>query len=273
MILLGACGFSYDEWGGGVYYPAGLPKSAMLDYYAQHFPAVELDVTYYRTPPRTSAEGMVRTAAGRLDFCVKAPGALTHERNSTESVITPFRNFLEPFQNAEKLGAVLFQFPVSFRPGVEEWKLVEQIAKEFVDCRRVIEFRQAAWDDPKIDERVRALGYSRAIVDQPGLRGMSASARIASSAKQDIAYIRFHGRNAAEWYGGDALARYTYNYSNEELREWAPRITEIARDATTTYVFFNNHAQGGAPANAQTLADILQLPIKRPDIPQRDLFG
>jgi len=278
MILMGTCGFSYPEWQ-GVYYPPGLPRNQMLEFYAEQFPALEVDVTYYRTPGRAQAESMVRRAAGRLTFCIKAPGAVTHERKLTGEVTAPYHRYLEPFAEAGKLGAVLFQFPNSFRPADETWGYLVGVAEEFAGAPKVIEFRHREWDSPETDRRVAELGFSRAVVDQPDFKSLSESGRLpetpgGKTRAPEVAYVRFHGRNAKEWWKGDALARYTYHYSDAELQDWVEPIREVEGKAKTTFVFFNNHAHGAAPANAATLAAMLKVPLGRGGgKSQGDLFG
>lgn len=269
MIHIGTSGFSYDDWV-GTWYPSGLPKSRMLDYYAGIFTALEVNATYYRTPPRKSAEGMVRAAAGRLRFAVKAPGALTHERRLGEEVVPPFRRFLEPFEESGCLAAVLLQFPNAFRAAPEATDFLAHAIAALSPLPQVVEMRHASWDGADSDARLADWNLSRAILDQPRLRGLSEAARIVYTGP--IAYYRFHGRNAESWYAGSegGSARYRYRYLEEELTPWVPLIREGSAKSESTLVFFNNHPDGAAPHDAQLLARKLGVDLGRGEA---DLFG
>ena len=81
--------------------------------------------------------------------------------------------------------------------------------------------------------------------------------RPSSDATSPIGYVRFHGRNAANWFTGDNVTRYAYDYTADELAPWAERVATIAAQTKETYVFFNNHAFGGAPSNAEMIETLL----------------
>jgi uncharacterized protein YecE (DUF72 family) len=82
--------------------------------------------------------------------------------------------------------------------------------------------------------------------------------RPSSDVSSDVGYVRFHGRNASQWWTGDNRTRYDYDYTPEELDPWAERIAEIDEQAKTTYAFFNNHARGNAARNAEMFIDMLR---------------
>jgi len=78
----------------------------------------------------------------------------------------------------------------------------------------------------------------------------------------DMAYFRFHGRNAADWWQGDNETRYRYLYSDDEITQLAQRMTAAGRQAKLMFAFFNNHWQGYAPRNAVSIIKALKLPVK-----------
>src|SRR5512140_1944352 len=122
MIKIGTSGFSYDDWQ-GVVYPAGLPAREQLSHYAQTFPTVELNVTYYRIPALATVTSWVKKTPPGFLFAVKAHQGLTHER--TDPDFAGFIGVLRPMIEAGKLGCVLAQFPYSFHPdqdGIEYLK-------------------------------------------------------------------------------------------------------------------------------------------------------
>jgi uncharacterized protein YecE (DUF72 family) len=264
-ILIGTSGYSYEEWV-GPFYPAGMPRTRWLDHYADHFTALEINGTYYRTPAPKSAESMVRQARGRLQFSIKAPGLITHERQFGAEAVDPFRRYIDPFREAGVLGALLFQFPQSFRPEASERALIGRLAELFDGFPCVIELRRAGWEPyhPHLTE----LGWSIATVDQPEIDGLARSWQPASTSS--IRYIRFHGRNAAMWHDGDNRSRYEYRYSRDELVAFGKRVA--ADGSTTTMAFFNNHANGFAAENAMALAEMLGVASQPPATPM-DMFG
>lgn len=259
-ILIGTSGFSYDDWR-GVFYPPGLARAHMLDYYAGVFPALEINATYYRTPNRKTAESMVERAAGRLEFSIKAPGALTHEGNLGDAVLLPWSDFLQPFAESGRLAAILLQFPAAFRASDTTWRFLERLCARLGPLPLVVELRHDSWDAAPALRRLTDWQLSRAMVDQPRLPGLSHSGPTPRTGP--IAYLRLHGRNAESWYAGDAessSARYFYQYRIEELEPWASAMNEAAAGAKTALAFFNNHPQGNAAANATQFASLLGLP-------------
>lgn len=273
-ILVGTSGFSYEDWRGR-WYPPDLPRAGMLDAYASVFDALEINATYYHTPPPRAAESMVRRAAGRLRFAIKAPGRLTHERLLGPSVVTPFRRFLDPFAGAGVLGPVLFQFPNAMRWDAGARRFLDTVAREFRGCQAVLEFRHASWDSGEARAFASGLGCVIAGVDQPRLDGLAASVQPGGGQYgAPIAYYRFHGRNGGAWYArgdDDPAARYRYSYSAGELAALAGIVRERSARAATAYAFFNNHPDGEAPRNAEAFAALLGVPLRGEGY--RDLFG
>ncbi len=268
-ILAGTSGFSYEDWRGS-WYPAGLPKRAMLDYYADRFPALEINATYYGTPSVLTARRMVERASGRLCFAVKAPGDLTHKGLAGPDVILPFREFLEPFAGAGCLGPVLLQFPASFVYTRDHRDFLAMAAGQLAGLELAVEFRSATWDGAPARAEVGELGVVRVVVDQPAVKGLSVSLE-EPAVPAPFAYYRFHGRNAGGWYGSEERhGRYRYRYGTEELHELAAAVRKGAERATT-YAFFNNHPDGNAAQNAERLAGMLGLPP--PPESATDLFG
>ncbi|MCB2156472.1 DUF72 domain-containing protein [bacterium] len=259
-ILIGTSGFSYDDWK-GTWYPPDLSKKDMLGFYSDVFDALELNVTYYRTPPPRSAESILEKSKRRLAFSIKAPGELTHRREIGRSVIEPFRDFLQPFRETGTLSALLFQFPYAFHASPATWDFLSRIRDAFPDDPIVVEMRHNSWDNARADVQLSALQFSRAILDQPDVSKLSASAR--ESVTGPIAYFRFHGRNRDAWFQHEEMSdRYRYDYSKKELEEWVPRVRESSEKAQSTMVFFNNHPDGNAPKDAEDLAGLLGQPLR-----------
>lgn len=254
MIVVGTSGFSYKDWR-GFFYPEGFPEGEMLSYYAQRFKAVEVNSTYYAIPGRRSVDSMIRKAQGQLEFVLKAHQDLTHAREKAREALPAFRSILPPFLEAGRLGCVLAQFPYSFKPTSGNRDHLLWLREGLPDIPLVVEIRNQAW----IDEEVRQLLWENQIgyccVDEPRLPGLPGGVVWATGR---IGYVRFHGRNWQKWWHHQEPAeRYDYLYSEGELREWLPKLGELARATEKVFVFFNNHRHGQAAVNARMLLEML----------------
>jgi uncharacterized protein YecE (DUF72 family) len=253
VIRIGTSGFSYDDWI-GPFYPPDLPAREHLSYYAREFPTVELNVTYYRVPEPRTVSGWVRKTPDDFLFAVKAFQGLTHERGEPD--FPGFVSALEPLIESGKLGCVLAQFPYSFHPKPENEDYLRRLREGFAALPVVVELRNAGWVKPETFELLRSLGLGYCCVDEPRLKGLMPPIAVATG---PVAYVRFHGRNAAKWYAHDeAWERYNYLYEESELREWAPKLKALDQQAPVTLVYFNNHYQGKAAQGARDLAPLLQ---------------
>jgi len=254
MILIGTSGYSYPEWR-GTFYPERLPQARMLAHYAEAFPAVELNATYYRIPTARMLESIVRRAGGRLTFAVKAPRELTHDRAKAAEALPPFREALKPMEEAGALGCLLLQFPFSFTPGAAAAAHILALREGLGDLPAVVEFRHRRWVSQDTFDWLRRHRLGFCCVDEPQLPGLLPPEAVATG---PVAYVRFHGRNAARWWRhAEAWERYDYLYTDEELRPWVRRLRGLESQATTVFAFFNNHAGGQAVTNARMMARLL----------------
>jgi uncharacterized protein YecE (DUF72 family) len=183
----------------------------------------------------------------------------THEREPYgREEVDEARAALDRLEREGRLGAVLLQFPWSFRRDetAEEW--LRGIYRAFAGLPLVLEVRHASWDDPEVLEELAETGVGIVNVDQPRFR---ASLRPRARVTAPVAYVRVHGRNYKDWFRKSAGrdARYDYLYSAEELRPWADRIREMAASswAPDVYVVTNNHFRGQAVANAGMLESLV----------------
>ena len=254
MIKVGTSGFSYPEWR-GPFYPEGLHQQHMLDYYARHFPAVEINSTYYHIPPPRNMAGMARRAEGRLEFSVKVHQDMTHTREKYADALPPFRAAITPLREAGALGCLLAQFPFSFKAAPANTDFLRRIVADLAPDPVVVEFRHRSWTTDETFALLRELGAAYCCVDEPPLANLPPPVvRVTAP----LAYVRFHGRNRQKWWShAEASERYDYLYSETELREWIPGLRKLAEASRKCYAFFNNHARGQAVANAQTLIRLL----------------
>ena len=272
MLYVGTCGFSYKDWI-GPFYPAGTKAGAMLEAYAETFDAVEIDSSYYAIPKPSLFERMARRTRSDFRFTVKAPGSVTHlpaEAEPSRGDLEAFAACIAPLTAEGKLGAVLAQFPGAFKPGREALARLTLLRERWPEVRLVAEFRHRDWQAQEHLRALAALGIGWCNVDEPRLPGLMRPSTDATSA---VGYVRFHGRNAEKWWKQERASaeRYDYHYSDEQLAEWLPRIASIAAKTDETYVFFNNHRNGQAAANARQMAAMLGMRSALPSDPSLQL--
>ena len=265
-IRVGASGWSYPDWEGR-FYPSHKPRGFdELAYYARWFDCVEVNSSFYRPPTERNVEAWLRRTPRHFEFAFKLHQRFTHERDRpwTSEEAEAYRRGVEPARAAGRLGAVLVQFPWSFRADEAAYRHLDMIRRDFADLPLVVEVRHASWAAEAAATFLKDRGLGFADIDQPASRtGVPPMTRVTSP----VGYVRLHGRNAAEWFKkeGSRDARYDYLYREDELEEWIGRIREIARASEKTYVFTNNHYRGQAPANAlQILSKLKGSPVRVP---------
>jgi uncharacterized protein YecE (DUF72 family) len=255
QIFIGTSGYSYKDWK-ECFYPAGLNPGDYLSYYSRHFDACELNFSYYRMPSPDMFINMIVKSEGMVTFTVKAHQSITHERQDSEKSLETFLSTLEPLISEKKLGAVLLQFPYSFRNNQSNREYLERTIEKVVQTADpVVEFRNAEWISEETYSLLKYYGAGFCCVDEPFLKGLLPRTAIATS---DTGYIRFHGRNARDWWKPeDSSQRYNYLYPDEELNEWIPKIKQIAEKASKIFIFMNNHYTGKAIINAKRLRELV----------------
>jgi uncharacterized protein YecE (DUF72 family) len=180
---------------------------------------------------------------------------MTHERDDNDSIFDEFVQALDPLASSGKLGCVLAQFPSSFKQGEEERGYLARFRERMGDLPLVYEFRHRSWLDEAMLEYLRALDVGFCCVDEPHFESLMPPVAIATNR---IGYVRFHGRNAAKWWQHEhAWERYSYTYSEDELREWLPRIRTLQEQCDVVYLFANNHYQSQAVDTARKLQSML----------------
>ena len=242
-LLLGTSGWDYPEWVGRVYPPGGV--SDRLRYYAQLFPVVEVNTTFYRLPAPAVAASWARRTPSRFRFAAKFPKTITHELRleRTEAELARFLEVLAPLRAAGKLVAALLQLSPSlpFDAGRTR-SFYESLPR---DLPVAVEFRERSWLVPESYALLREFGLANVIVDGPHLP-------IALEVTAPFAYVRWHGHGRQVWYD--------YTYSAAELEAWVPRVRQLEATTDAVYGFFNNHFRGDAAVNCRSLAEELGVP-------------
>lgn len=281
----------------GNFYPAEAKTAeSRLRFYAEQFPLVEVDSTYYFPPSERNSELWIERTPQNFTFNIKAYSLLTDhptrpdslykdlreavppdelaKRNLyrerlpsevVEAVWQRFHDALMPLHSAGKLGAVLFQFPQWFVISRKSKDYIEECAQRLRDFRIAIEFRHESWMREGNREETLAFLSERNLpyvcVDMP--QGFESSLpAVAAATVDDIAMVRFHGRNNEVWERKNISAseRFRYLYTQEELGEWVPRIRGLAEQARETHVLMNNCYRDYSVTNARDLGQML-LPV------------
>jgi uncharacterized protein YecE (DUF72 family) len=265
------------------------PKSAntaesRLAYYAEHFPLVEVDATYYAPPSeQTAALWAQRTPPG-FTFNIKAFSLLTGHPTKVaalptdlrpetdkknvypkdlpaqayEDMWTRFLSALDPLVAAGKLGAVLFQFPPWFTIRRSNKDYLVEVAKRCSPLPVAIELRHESWFAG--DNAEETLDFLRrhqlpyVCVDMP--QGHRSSIPPVVAATAELAVVRFHG-HSEHWTSNDIHEKFGYLYSEQELAEWAPKLRSLGDSASRTHVLMNNCYSDYAQRNAEQLIGLL----------------
>ena len=260
-IRIGPAGWSYKDWEGTVYPPHG-SKFDPLAYLASFFDTIEINSPFYRIPPQNHARSWTRRVASNRDFkfTTKVFRGFTHEEYA-QSDIKAFRDYLDPLMDSGRLGAVLLQYPWSFKNSDESREQLTKLFHELDGYPLALEVRHATFQN---DDFVRFLdehGVGWVNVDQPLFHD---SVKPADTVTGPVAYARLHGRNYEKWFAhGETWERYNYLYSKEELAPWVDRIQTMATEKET-YVVTNNHFRGQAIVNAVELEESLGMEAKMP---------
>jgi uncharacterized protein YecE (DUF72 family) len=280
-VRIGTCSWA-DEALSKHFYPPKLPAKERLAWYAQHFDTVEVDSTFYRLPTESMVSGWAERTPPEFTMHVKAFGLMTRHPVRVETlpeelraempvdergrvdrpprelrgeVFRLFLGALEPLRREGKLGGILFQFPsyVVFKD--RSFDYLEWAREQLGDDEMLVEFRHRSWLDE--DHRAETLAFLERIgatyvtVDAPRSAEAKNLVPTLPAVTSDTAYVRFHGRNLATWNkrGGSAAERFDYLYSDEELAEWVPTLSELAGQAEQAFALFNNNATAEDPEN------------------------
>ena len=257
-IRFGPAGWSYADWE-GIVYPHHKPRGFhAAEFLAQFFDTIEINTTFYHPPGAKMAKDWARRVELNADFkfAVKLWQRFSHERNASHQDEKTFKEGLEPLASAGRLGALLIQFPWSFRNTKENREYVGGLVMQFMEYPLVMEVRHASWNEPEIFQMLHDLGVGFCNIDQPVIGRSIAPSERATAA---VGYVRLHGRNYEQWFssGEHPEERYNYLYSLEELEPWAERIKNVAQQTDATFVITNNHFEGKAAANALQLVNLV----------------
>ncbi|NYV76047.1 DUF72 domain-containing protein [Streptomyces sp. UH6] len=276
-ILVGTCSWTDKALVGSGWYPVGRRDAeGRLRYYAERFPVVEVDSSYYALPgERNSRLWAERTPDGFV-FDVKAFSLLTG--HPTRAAVMPhglpadardpgvldevwalFTQGVAPLRQAGRLGGVLFQFPPWFRPGARAEAFLEDSARRTEGWPLAVEFRHPAWWREERAEATRALlaRYGMAAVAVDMTQELPSSIPpVTPVTSPRLAVVRFHGRSAA-WGTGSKEDRFRHGYGEAELVGWLPRLRALAERVERVHVLFNNCCGDAAVRAAESMTRLL----------------
>ncbi len=255
---IGPAGWAYPHWRGVVYPTAGPHPLEIL---ARQVGVVEINSSFYQPLKAEIVKLWIKKVQinPQFRFTAKLHQRFTHSRILEDGEVNVFKEGLRPLMHAGKLGAVLMQFPWSFRFTSENREFFIRLRRAFSEFPLVAEMRHDSWMAEEaigtfLDYRV---GFCN--IDQPEyMRAMPPTAFLTSS----VGYVRLHGRNPRNSLGAyDRSAtrsrQHDYLYAEAELAEWAARVERIGRYAESTFVIFNNDAGAKSVVNAFQLQAML----------------
>lgn len=284
---------------GRFYPPEAKSAEARLRHYASVFPMVEVDSSYYAMPSATNASLWVERTPPDFVFDIKAFRLFTGHQTAPEVLHQDIRKALEsvgvadpgapkksiyykdvpteiraelwrrfkealwPLRSANKLGAVLFQFPPWLLRNKAGHEHVAHCVEQMDDYPVSVEFRNRTWLAPEHQAATlafeRELGVSHVIVDAPQGFANSVPA-VWAATNQELAIFRLHGRNAATWNVKGATAasdRFNYDYSEQELKSFVDPLRKLAAEVSVVHVVFNNNFEDQGQRNARSLAALM----------------
>ena len=279
-LRIGTSGWSYPSGRGtwnGIFYPKPRPKGFdELAYYAEHFDTVEVNSTFYGQPRPDVSRGWATRTPRRFEFSLKLYQKFTHPRlyeqrvagglpetartetAALQELVRPnradldeFRRGIDPIASAGKLGALLAQFPPSFKDSAPARDYLAWLLGAFADYPMAVELRHRSWSD-RIAETLSLLnsfGAAWVQIDEPKFRFSIRQNYLPNV--RGFYYMRLHGRNAQKWWRHEKSEdRYDYLYSAGELKEFSETADAARRLVKKAYLYANNHFSAQSIANA-----------------------
>ncbi len=292
-LRIGTSGWSYPSGRGtwnGIFYPPARQRPKGFDelaFYAEHFDTVEINSTFYGQPRADVARAWAERTPDGFAFSVKLYQKFTHPKMYSERVaravpeargdaaalvtlasptaadLDEFRRGIEPLASRGKLGALLAQFPPSFKDAPASHDYLGGLLRALHGYDVAVELRHRSWSD--------GLGGTLALLNEFGAAWVQIDEpKFRFSIRQNYLpnvkgfyYMRLHGRNAAAWWRHEKSEdRYDYLYSAGELQEFADTADAARHLVKKTYLYTNNHFSAKSVANAAMIKKQLGEPIE-----------
>ena len=290
-ILIGTASWTDPEFIKAGWYPDEVKNDAegRLRYYAEHFPMVEVNATFYALPRIGTVQAWADRTPDDFRFHVKAHQVISGHASDPARLPEPLRDL--PYEAdrrgrirrpsremrdavidsmveaiaplGDKLGSVLLQLPPHVASGDDTRAEVGRIIERLTPLRTAVEFRHVSWADPGQREAAAEMLAERdaawVCVDAPRIDVASAMPPIVEVTCPELAYLRLHGRNAGTWQGSRTVAeRFDWQYSDEELGEWVGPVIDMAERAQEVAVVFNNNHGDFALRSAARFGELLK---------------
>lgn len=252
-------------------YPKSVKSNERLAHYSKHFHIVEIDSTFYAIQSAERMQKWMDETPPGFKFIVKAYQGMTgHQRgsigigNKREEMYAAFLAMLEPLIEHDRLAAVLFQYPPWFDCMTKHVMVLRATKQKMGDIPCALEFRHQSWWTDAMREKtlqfMRKEGWIHCVCDEPQA-GEGSVPTIVEATSEQLTMVRLHGRNEAGWNDtGDEKwreVRYLYEYREDELLEWLPRLEKLQQQSEQVHVIFNNNSGGHAALNAKQMMVLL----------------
>jgi uncharacterized protein YecE (DUF72 family) len=292
-LRIGTSGWNYPSGKGtwnGVFYPSARRRPKGFDelsFYAEHFNTVEVNSTFYGQPREEITRAWAERTPASFEFSIKLFQKFTHPRMFAERVVKSlsdaaagaheaiealarpndadldaFRRGIDPIATSGRLGAILAQFPPSFKDTPAARDYVVDLLTSLRDYRVAVELRHRSWSDA-IGETLTLLnefGAAWVQIDEPKFKFSIRQNYLPNV--RGFYYMRLHGRNAAQWWRHDKSEdRYNYLYSEDELKEFSETAVAATAIVKKTYLYTNNHFSAKSVANAAMIKKQVGQPI------------
>jgi uncharacterized protein YecE (DUF72 family) len=270
------------------WYPPGMKAGDRLPWYAQRFEGVELNSSFYAVPERQTVKRWVEVTPDDFVIDVKLHRLLSRHSATLDSLPPTLReearttpkgrvvlepeleraltaevlHAIEPLEQAGRLGSFLLQTTPAFKPRSHELAELEPLVEQLAPRKVALELRHRAW---VLDEQIQETltwctehGVAFVCVDSPPGDDWPIMPGIDAVTRDDLAYLRLHGRNTHGYLHGKSVAeRFGWIYGEEELEEVAERVHGLAEQAGEVHVFFNNNRDDDAPTAARRFRALL----------------
>jgi uncharacterized protein YecE (DUF72 family) len=237
-LYIGTSGYTYPAWR-NLFYPKGLAQKNWLNFYAQHFNAVEINATFYRPFPPHVFTNWREATPPEFRFVLKAPKVITHEK-ALQDIHDELQSFLSSIQGLnEKLALVLWQFPAGLRANEAKERFLQLLPALPQSIRQVFEFRHPSWFTNEVFTQLNQHKAGFVINDSP----LIASHHVITGS---FMYVRFHGPEKL----------YDSAYSHAQLATWAEHVRPHVFNEDV-FLFFNNTSTGQAISNAREMRELL----------------
>ena len=271
------------EW-----YPQGMAAKDRLPWYAERFEAVELNSSFYAVPERSTVGRWSEITPEGFLFDVKLHRLLSRHSAGLDSLPPDLRerarttgrgrveltpelekaliaaalDSVEPLRQAGKLSGFLLQLTPAFSPKRNSLEELDPLVNSFKGHRLAVELRNRGWvEEERLEQTLdwfseREVSY--VCVDSPPGDATTIMPLLDAATRDDLAYVRIHGRDTEGYLGGKSVAeRFGWVYTDDELGEIATRARGLAEEASEVHVYFNNNRDDDAPTAARRFRSLL----------------